>query len=643
MKVFSLLALIALGVSRGEQSGPDVPFTVSCLFSDGVIVQRNAIVPVWGTAPSGTSVAISFDGVLLEVEAGPGGTWRGALEPHPAGGPHTLTISAGDSRLEIQDVWFGDVWIASGQSNMEWVVADAADAENEIRSGNDPLIRHFKVPRSWSSEPQPTLAGGEWHPADSEHVGAFSAVGYYFARELREAVDVPIGIINSSWGGSRIEPWIDRETLNMDRDQLTEILDENRRQIETLEQRFRDQYGASSAEDPGLRDSVAVWADPDLDTTDWDDIVVPGNWEARGYPGLDGVAWYRTEVGLTSEQVDVGPATLHLDTIDDDDMTWINGTLVGKTWGWTIPRTYSVPAGILRPGRNTIAIRVQDGQGGGGIYGAEEELRLEAGSFKIPLSGSWKFRVGTFMLNHEGTANQLPTLLYNKMIFPMLQYPVKGFIWYQGESNAGSEEDALTYADLFKSMITSWRTAWDNESAPFLFVSLANFLAASDDPGAHSNWAVLRESQAAALSLHNVGQAITIDVGDAEDIHPRNKQDVGRRLALAARHLAYGEDLVYSGPVYRSHRVDGGRMVITFDHVGSGLVARGDQLKGFAIGGADGRFVWADARIDGSTVVVSSPSVRSPTAVRYAWADNPENANLYNKEGLPAAPFRTGP
>ena len=474
LKSLLLAFMVAMGGTAYGQSGPDASLTVSRLFSDGVILQRNAVVPVWGTAPSGTSVTIAFDSLLREVEAGPDGSWRGALEPHAAGGPHALTISAGDQTLDIQDVWFGDVWIASGQSNMEWVVANAADAENEIRSANDPHIRHFKVPRTWSYDPESTLAGGEWRRTDSSHVGQFSAVGYYFARSLRTSVDIPVGILNTSWGGSRIEAWLEPDALTMAPEDLARRLNEHK----------------------------------------------------------------------------------------------------------------------------------------------------ESG---------------------EDNVNHQPTLLYNKMIHPLLSFPITGFLWYQGESNAGNVEDAGRYAMQFQSLISSWRSAWGNDTAPFLFVSLAGFRAAPLEPG-DSNWALLRESQSAALTLPNVGQAITIDIGEADDIHPRNKQDVGLRLALAARHLAYGEDLVYSGPLYRNHVVEGDRVILSFDHTGSGLAARGSsQPGGFSIAGADGRFVWADARIDGNTVVVSSTSVTNPVAVRYAWADNPDRANLYNVEGLPAAPFRTDP
>ena len=634
--------LITLALSGCGGPNPDVSLTVSRLFSNGAIVQRNVEVPVWGTAPPGASVSIALDGASQEVKAESDGTWRGALEPHEAGGPHTLTISSGDQTLDVRDVWFGDVWIASGQSNMEWTVANAADAEHEIRSANDPLIRHFKVPRSWANAPEPTLAGGAWHTADSAHVGAFTAVGYYFARALRTTVDVPVGILNTSWGGSRIEPWMHPEALAMDPDTVAAVIAEREQRIEDLRQTFLEEHRASETEDPGLKDGVAVWADPDLDLSDWGDIEAPSRWEEAGYPRLDGIAWYRTTVELSPNQVEEGQATLHLGPIDDEDMTWVNDTLVGQTQDWAIPRAYDVPAEVLRPGRNTITIRVRDMWGYGGMVGDAEAVRLETPMASIPLAGTWKFRVGRFVLNANDQVNQVPTLLYNKMIHPLLSFPVTGFLWYQGESNAGNEEDASAYAERFQSLITSWRAAWGNPTAPFLFVSLANFLAAVPEPG-ESDWAILRESQSAALALPRVGQAITIDIGDADDIHPRNKQDVGRRLALAARYWTYGEeDLVYSGPTYRDHRVEGDRVILSFDHVGSGLVARGSELGGFAIAGTDDPFAWANARIVGNTVVVSSPLIQNPTAVRYAWADNPDRANLYNEEGLPAAPFRTG-
>ena len=631
-------ALLLVVIVGSACTADHVPLSTSLLFSDGAVLQRDVAIPVWGRATPRASVTVMLNDMELEGRADRDGNWRAEIPPQAAGGPHRIVISSGEDQIVVEDVLFGDVWVASGQSNMEWSVAVSANADQEIAAANDPLIRHYKVPRTWARRPSPILAGGEWHPADSAHVGAFTAVGYYFARALRLSQDVPIGILNTSWGGSRIEAWMDPDALGLHPDSVAALLESDSLGYAKLRERFAETYGASETEDAGLVDGVAIWADPDLDVSEWADIEVPGNWESADYAGLDGVAWYRTTFEIDEEAI--ANAMLQLGTVDDRDMTWVNGTLVGETNVYNQARSYPVGASILRAGTNTITVRVTDTGGQGGILGGEEQPTLEVSDTSIPLAGMWKFRVSQFTLNENAGKNQLATVLYNKMIHPILSFPSSGFIWYQGESNAGNEEDATRYAEQFQSMITQWRTAWSNEAAPFLFVSLANFREALPEP-AESHWATLRESQSEALALPGVGQAIIIDIGEADDIHPRNKQDVGLRLALAARHLAYGEELVYSGPIYREHAIVGNEIHVSFDHVGAGLVADGAAVGGFAIAGSEGQFVWADARIEGSAVIVSHDGLRDPTAVRYAWADNPDRANLYNADGLPAAPFRT--
>ena len=595
-------------------------------------------VPVWGTADAGASVTVQLNDDARVVTAGEDGTWRAVLEPHPGGGPHVLAVTAGGESRVVNDIWFGDVWIASGQSNMEWPVYMSNNAQSEIRSADDSLIRHFKVPRTWSYQAESTLAGGEWHPAAPEYVGACTAVGYYFARALRTPVDVPIGILNTSWGGSRIEARMHSDAL------ATEpgpALEAHRLGIDSLRQRLR-RHGASETEDSGLKDGAAVWADPELDTSAWESITVPAGWESAGYQGLDGVGWYRTSVDLAEEQLGEGAPTLHLDRIDDNDMTWVNGHPVGQTAGVRNGRAYTVPEGVLRA-VNVIAVRVTNTGGRGGIYGAADALRLVTSSATVALDGDWTFRVGMVSINLAAGVDQLPTLVYNKMVHPNCDFPVTGFLWYQGESSGGSPDDAARYAAQFQSLITSWREAWSAREFPFLFLSLANFRAAQAEP-CESNWAVLRESQSAAVAaLDGVAQAITVDIGEADDIHPRIKQDVGSRLALAARLLAYDENLVHSGPVYREHTVRGARIIIRFDHVGSGLVARGSELGRFSVTGLGGSFVWADARIDENTVIVSSPALPNPVVVRYASADNPSNASLCNEAGPSRRAIHNGP
>lgn len=614
---------------------------LSRLISDGMVMQRGHDVPVWGWADPGTEVAVTFDGQTYTTQADADGAWRVLLPAMEAGGPYAMTVQGGGTTHEIQDVWVGDVWIASGQSNMEWIMRFVNDAEAEIAAANDPMIRHFKVPQSWATRPEPTLAGGTWEAASPETVANFSAVGYFFARTLREDMDVPIGLINTSWGGSRIEPWMSAEALGLGENAYEEIQAREeaneRRILDSLRERIGNDL---PTEDAGLVDGVAHWAAPDLDESGWADIAVPSLWEQAGYDGMDGIAWYRTAFDLTADEAASG-ITLGVGMIDDSDITWVNGQRVGgMEMAYNAVRTYDVPAAALHEGRNVLTVRVEDTGGGGGIYGAPELLYLDAGGERRSLAGTWKFQVGAVSVTLNADKNQQPILLYNKMIYPLLPYPIKGAIWYQGESNANTTEDATAYRDLFADMITSWRNEWGVGDFPFLFVQLANFMQPLTEPG-ESNWALLRESQHATLALPNTGEAVIIDIGEADDIHPRNKQDVGLRLALAAKKVAYGEDLVYSGPVYKSHEVKDGKVVLSFDHVGGGLMAKGDDLSGFAIAGADGRFVWAEAEIEGDTVVLWSDDVAEPVAVRYAWADNPDTANLYNAEGLPATPFRT--
>jgi sialate O-acetylesterase len=523
---------------------------------------------------------------------------------------------------------------------MEWTVADSRNAQQEIASATDSRIRHFKVPLSWAEQPQDELAGGAWQVASPERVGAFSAIGFFFARELRKHHDVPIGIINTTWGGSRLEPWMSAEALGLRAADVDAVMQSERARGQRLLESLRTRIGELSDADGGLVDGNAFWADPELDDAAWADLKVPALWEEQGYDGMDGIAWYRTSFQLSPEEAAAG-ITLGLGTIDDSDITWVNGAEVGRMQAWNRARTYQVPASALRSGRNVITVRVEDTGGGGGIYGDPELLSLETSTEKRSLAGTWKFRVGKIAVNLDGAKNQIATLLYNRMIHPLLPYPIKGAIWYQGESNA-YRADAIEYRQQFQTMIQDWRERWGVGDFPFLFVQLASYGDPRSEPY-NSDWAVLRESQSAALALPNTGQAVAIDIGEAHDIHPRNKQDVGLRLALAARHVTFGENVEYSGPVYRRHVQRDGRIVIDFDHLSGGLVARGadNRVQGFAISGADQRFVWANAVIEGDRLVVWSEQVPDPVAVRYAWADNPEGANLFNRAGLPASPFRT--
>ncbi|WP_368564230.1 sialate O-acetylesterase [Pseudoxanthomonas sp. UTMC 1351] len=613
------------------------------LFSDGAIVQRDKPLPVWGWASPGAKIEVEFDGRSATATAAKDGAWRVELPAHKAGGPYILRVRGDGEAVAVNDVLVGDVWLASGQSNMEWPLYQAKDAQQAIASANDPLIRHFKVPKSWSEKPETRLAGGSWKAASPQTVGEFSAVGYYFARELRAKTGVPIGIINSTWGGSRIEAWMDGQTLGIETTRLAKRMRDLRvkedRDMAIVEGKLA-QWGAMPADDTG-------WQVVELDESAWVDIAVPVLWEEAGWLGLDGVAWYRTHFELTAEQARKG-VRVSFGRVDDSDQAWVNGVAVGGiTREYNTPRQYDVPAKALRAGRNVLAVRVVDDGGGGGIHGDAEELHVQlADGARMPLAREWKFRVVQARLDASDGKNLIETLLFNQMILPAQPYPLSGVIWYQGEANADKLAGAHRYREQFPALIGQLRRQWNAPQLPFLWVQLANFDSGVDvsaEGRTESPWAMLRESQSRTLTLPATAQVVTIDVGDPKDIHPLDKQTVGHRLALAARHVVYGEALVYSGPVYRSVRFEAGRARVAFDLGGSALAIRGDgsKLHGFEIAGADRKFHPAHAVIDGDTIVVSSDAVAKPQAVRYAWRDNPEEADLINRDGLPASPFRT--
>lgn len=615
---------------------------VAKVFQDHMVLQRNKPINVWGSSSKRKRISITFNGRTYTTRPDKQGNWSYTLPAMEAGGPHLMRISSRKEAVMVNDILIGDLWICSGQSNMEWTVANSNDAEDEIAAANDDQIRHFKIPHSWASTPQDTLAGGEWTMVSKETVGNFTAVGYYFARELRKHVDVPIGLINTSWGGSRVEPWMHPQALGdyalPNLDSLQQVAKEkNEEKLKEL----KAKHGELKDQDKGVE---MGWHTQDCNDSQWVKLELPGLWEDKGYEGVDGILWFRKTIELSEEEAASG-IELGLGKIDDSDWTYVNGQEIGSNVGaYAKDRVYKVGAENLKAGANLIAVRVEDTGGGGGIYGAEELLYLKTIKGTRSLVGSWSMNIGEAKFNAGAgfQVNHTPTILYNIMIHPLLKLPIKGALWYQGESNA-NQTGAYVYRDQFANMIKDWRQRWKMGDFPFLFVQLANFMQPVQEP-MPSNWALLRESQTATLELPNTAQAVIIDIGEADDIHPRNKQDVGLRLSLAARRLAYGEkELIYSGPVFNEMKRDGQSIVLSFEHVGGGLMAKDKYgyLKGFTIAGADQKFVWAKAQIRGTQIVVWSDKVKDPKAVRYAWANNPDDANLYNKEGLPATPFRT--
>jgi sialate O-acetylesterase len=616
------------------------------LLSDHMVVQRDRPLRIWGWASPREAVVVRFRSHAARATAGPDGRWQVSLSPAAAGGPFTLDVRSGDRHLVVRDVLVGDVWLAGGQSNMEFPLRRDRDASTQIAGAHDFLLRQFKVPIAWSDSMPADVTGGDWESADSAHAGAFTAVGYYFARAIRRSEHVPIGIINSTWGGSAIETWLSQQANGLsDRAVAARRAAEGAR-VDSLRAALRATLGALPDSDAGLSDRRAPWASPSLDDAGWRDISVPAYWESQGLEGLDGVAWYRRSFTLDSAEAR-GGATLSFAAIDDDDITWVNGVEVGRTSGYDRPRSYRLRPDVLHAGRNLVAVRVTDGGGGGGINGAAT-LTLAAGRSQT-LAGQWKFRIGKVAFVADGQRiNKIPAVAYNSMIAPLASFAIRGVIWYQGESNANDAAQARAYAPQFASLIESWRELWGSSAAalPFLWVQLPNFGPPDSVPPspAAAAWALQRESMDAALRLPNTGRAITIDVGGAEELHPRDKLDVGERLARVALAGTYHRPVAASGPTYRSFRIDGSHALVAFDHSGSGLRSRAadsTSVGAFAIAGADHRFVWATARIVGREVEVWSDAVRDPVAIRYAWANDPRGATLYNGDGLPAAPFRT--
>jgi sialate O-acetylesterase len=643
------VALVVAAVARGAAAQGDTLASTlqpARLFSDGLVLQRGVSIPVWGWAPPKTSVSVVLSGHRRTATADATGAWRVTFPALKAGGPYEMTIAGGGARIAVRDILVGDVWVASGQSNMEWPVASSVNAAAEIASANDAKIREFAIPHSYSEKPEGEVVGGIWARADSQHVGSFSGVAYFFARDLRKSIDVPIGIIHTSWGGANVETWMSRAALGLSDSAWRAAMDKDRAHNDSVRAALQARIGELPRADAGLVGGQAVWADPTLADASWATIRTPALWETAGYDGMDGVAWYRTSFTLTDDEAHQA-VRLSLGPIDDSDITWVNGVELGRTTQrYVDPRLYTVPASALHAGRNVIAVRVDDTGGGGGIYGDPASLYVEVGGVRRPLAGDWRFKVGMVSFQPDGQhINKIPTILYNRMIHPLLGFPIKGVIWYQGESNANSVEQAAAYRKLFPTMISSWRREWrgSNPEFPFLWVQLPNYGTVDSLPPATSAWATVRESQTAALALPNTGQVVAIDLGQAEELHPRNKQDVAARLALKAREVAYGEHVVSSGPTYRRHTVQGGRVTIELENPGGGLVSRANAgaIPGFAIAGDDRRFVWANAKIEGDRVVVWSERVPKPAAVRYLWTDSPTAPALFNREGLPVAPFRT--
>jgi len=637
---FQLLVALTLFFNLNAMAQVKLP----ALISNGMVLQRNVPLNIWGWAKAGEKVTVTFKNKTYQTTTTTEGKWKLQLAKAEAGGPFEMEIKA-SNQLLIKDILIGEVWLCSGQSNMAFKM-DLAKAKypEVIANATNPNIRQLNVPEKYNfGTPIADVKMEGWKTADPQNVLKFSAVGYFFAKEIYAKYKVPIGLILSSWGGTPAEAWMSEEALipfpkfAAAANRLKDSVYFNG--IKAKDNKAReDWYQFIKKGDLGYLEATK-WSAPELPTADWKTLQMPGTIETQGAGNVDGAIWFRKEI-ILPEGVQNAAATLYMGYLMDQDTIYVNGVKVGVSPNKYAERKYAVPQNLLKAGRNVITVRLINRSGPGGFI-KDKKYELVVGNQSFKLNGDWLYKIGvkTPPQPNETVFHYQPGGVYNAMIYPLLNYNIKGALWYQGEANVGR---APEYLNLFQSLIVDWRKQFNQGDFPFLFVQLANYLETKNEP-ADSKWAELREAQLLTLNTQKTGMAVTADIGEWNDVHPLNKEDVGKRLALAAQKVAYNEkNVVFSGPIYQSHAIKANKIWLSFNHVGSGLMAKGNPvLNYFSIAGADGKFVWAKAEIVGDQVVVWNDTIQNPTAVRYGWADNPAGANLYNKEGLPASSFRT--
>lgn len=609
------------------------------IFADDMVLQRNKLIPIWGWADANEKIEIKFNKQIKTTKADKNGKWTIRLDSENAGGPYELIVN-GKNKISIKNVLVGEVWICSGQSNMEFKVSEAENAEKEIKDANFPSIREFSVLRDLSSLPKDDLKGGKWKVCNGTTVGDFTAVGYFFAKKIFEELKIPIGLIHTSWGGTVSETWTSREGFEssdefkemiagmpkVDLDSISKV------SIKSVTQRVETLQGSK------INPSIAgSYKELTFNDSNWPQLNVPEIWENQSLGQFDGVVWYRKTILLSANEAGKS-GIIELSKIDDEDISYINGIEVGRNSSWNLKRRYTIAAGILKEGVNVISIRVVDNGGGGGIYGESDEFKITIGDKTIPLNGNWKYQVES--VKSDIGPNNYPSLLYNAMLNPLIPYAIEGVLWYQGESNSSR---AQQYKKAFPLLITDWRKKWNQGDFPFYFVQLSSFNANNGNSNNGSMWAELREAQSQTLKLPNTAMCITTDIGNPIDIHPKNKQDVGERLAAIALKNVYNQNRICTGPTYKSMEIQGNKFIVSFDNLGSGLSTpdKYGYVKGFEIAGADKVFYFAKAQIVNDKVMIYSEKVSNPVAIHFGWADDASDNNLYNKEGFPADSFRT--
>jgi len=672
----SLLVLIILLITGCGQKAPQTKnINLPNIFSDNMVLQAKKPISIFGIIDPLTRVNMWIGDNSNFAVSDSSGYFEVTIDSMNYGGPHRLSL-AGEDTICFNNVMIGEVWFCSGQSNMEWQVSQVNNSAEEIQAADYANIRLFSVPKKVSKEPLDDCES-EWTTCNPKNIRTFSAVGYFFGRELYEKMNIPIGLIHSSWGGTPIEAWMKYNTLEGDSD-FVPIVNRYKKNVIDYPEKLKE-YNllVEKIQNDGLTLPIYQvdmgnegikkgWANNNFDDSEWGNFELPGFWEGVLEKDIDGAIWFRKSI-IIPENWKGKDLVIELGSIDDFDKTYINGNLIGEIDNtipnfWTVLRVYNIDSENLLPGKNTIAVRVFDHFGQGGFSGAVSQLKLyskDDPSNVVELAGLWKYKIENELdpKNITGPGgSDLPPIplgpghphspegLYNGMIEPISPFTINGFIWYQGEDNASR---AHQYRKLLPAMIEDWRTLWNDKNLYFGIVQLANFMSEVAIP-TESSWAELREAQKlTSENINNSGLAVTIDIGEADDIHPKNKQDVGKRLAYWALNKAYGKKnfnrgtQCFSGPKLKEMHIDNDKVHMIFENIADSLVIiAGKELKGFAVAGKDRKFFWAKAKIQGDQVIAWSKEVNHPIAIRYAWANNPI-CNLYNSVGLPAGPFRT--
>ena len=641
---------------------------LASVFSDHAVLQRGMTLPVWGWTAPKSRVRVSLNNITADGMAGADGAFMLRLPAMEAGGPYELEVTTPDpaETARCKDVWVGEVWICSGQSNMQWTVGQSMRAESQ---GPCDAIRMISVPNVADAGGRKATFNASWQVATPATVPAFSAVGMNFAWKLHKELGVAVGMLNTSWGGTRIEAWMSREALTRNahgRELVAshEALVNSAAHWDRIDPLDPTAPGAREklsvikfdiSGDPGRAPATKDWESPAFDDAAWEEMDLPAPWQERGH-AYNGTLWFRKALNIPAHWAG-RDIVLAIGAVDKHDVTFFNGERVGglgkefENNYWNIAREYRVPGRLVKPGRAVVAVRAHSFLHFGGLRGPANAMAARLADDQtqaLPLAGNWRAKCElnlgwreppTFNLPGPGDPNS-PNILFDNMVWPLVPYAIRGAVWYQGESN-GDARQARQYGELLRGMAEDWRYHWGQGDFPLIAVQLANYMIPCDFD-AHAQWPYVREGVLEWARQPGGGMAVIIDLGDAADIHPQNKRDVGFRLAQWALAKTYGKNVVASGPLCHgmAHASDG-RVRLSFDHVGGGLVARGGALKTFVIAGADRVFLPAQAVIEGDTVAVWREGLKTPVAVRYAWADNPEGCNLYNAEGLPASPFRT--